>query len=304
MSAGEMPGGVPPDPESNPRQRGSLSYCAVEARRHDPERFRAILFTPPDRQEAQFALCTFNHEVAKIRETVSEPMLGAIRLQWWREAIEEIYSGRARRHEVVQALGVAVAKYGLRREHFDRLIDAREFDLKEALPKSLDQLEQYAEGTSAPLVRLGLEVIAGNPEKTEGEAVQAAARGVGAAWSLLGLVRALPVHLSQGKIFLPENLCSAAGLDRRDLLEFRQPEKTAEVVAAVLDRVEVLLVEARQYRGDIARPLRRGLLLACLADHHLKGLRKPGRAVFAMPLHTRPGRGLLRLSFAVMRYRY
>jgi phytoene synthase len=43
------------------------------------------LFAPAPRRVLLFALYAFNAEVARIAETVREPMLGAIRLEWWRE---------------------------------------------------------------------------------------------------------------------------------------------------------------------------------------------------------------------------
>ena len=65
----------------------TLSYCAQEVRRHDRARYLSSLFAPDERREDLFALYAFNLEVAKTAEVVSEPMLGQIRLQWWREAI-------------------------------------------------------------------------------------------------------------------------------------------------------------------------------------------------------------------------
>ncbi len=78
-----------------------LSDCARLLRRYDYDRFLTGLFAPAGRREALYAVYAFNLEIARTREAVSEPMLGQIRLQWWREAIEEIYAGRVRRHEVV-----------------------------------------------------------------------------------------------------------------------------------------------------------------------------------------------------------
>ena len=78
-----------------------LSACAEQVRRQDRERYLTALFAPAERREDLFALYTFNHEVAKTAEVVSEAMVGRIRLQWWREAIAEIYDGRPRAHGVV-----------------------------------------------------------------------------------------------------------------------------------------------------------------------------------------------------------
>ena len=104
-------------------------------RRHDRDRFLTALFAPVERREALFALYAFNFEVAKTREVVQQVLLGHIRLQWWREAIGEIYSGGpVRRHEVVDPLAEAIRRLALSRDWFDRLIAARAADLDDAPP--------------------------------------------------------------------------------------------------------------------------------------------------------------------------
>src|SRR5579871_3364824 len=65
-----------------------MSYCEDTVRRYDRDRYRLALSQRPDRRPALFALFAFNHEIAKTREVVSDPTLGLIRLQWWRDAID------------------------------------------------------------------------------------------------------------------------------------------------------------------------------------------------------------------------
>src|SRR5215469_14873091 len=111
------------------------SACARLLRQHDRDRFLTALFAPAERREDLFALYAFNYEVARVREVVTEPLLGRIRLEWWRESLDAIYAGApVRRHEVVEPLAAAIRRHGLSREHFDRLIDAREEDLADAAP--------------------------------------------------------------------------------------------------------------------------------------------------------------------------
>ncbi|MCA3393162.1 MAG: squalene/phytoene synthase family protein, partial [Roseomonas sp.] len=77
----------------------SLSPIAAFARAHDPDRFLAALFAPPEKREAIFTLIDFNHELARAREVASHPMAALIRLQWWRDALEEARQAwPARRH--------------------------------------------------------------------------------------------------------------------------------------------------------------------------------------------------------------
>ena len=111
-----------------------LSYCAAEIRRYDRDRFLTALFAPPAIRENLFALYAFNHEIAKTRESVSEPMVGRIRLQWWREALDGIEANEPRKHEVVEALYHA-QQSGLKIDSLRPLIDAREFDLDETAPR-------------------------------------------------------------------------------------------------------------------------------------------------------------------------
>jgi phytoene/squalene synthetase len=57
-----------------------LSPLAALVRQCDRDRFQAALFAPAAQRETLFALYAFNYEIARVREIVSEPMLGQIRL--------------------------------------------------------------------------------------------------------------------------------------------------------------------------------------------------------------------------------
>src|SRR5438105_5285090 len=94
-------------------------------RRHDRDRYLCTLFAPADRRAALIALYAFNYEIAKTRDVVSEPLLGQTRLQWWREALDAVYSGGpVREHEVMTPLAAAIRRHDLGRAHFDTMIAA------------------------------------------------------------------------------------------------------------------------------------------------------------------------------------
>ena len=83
---------------------GESAYCAELVRQQDSDRYLTALFAAAALRADLFALYAFNVEVARGREAVSEPMLGHIRLQWWRDAIAECFSGTPRHHQVVEPL--------------------------------------------------------------------------------------------------------------------------------------------------------------------------------------------------------
>jgi NADH dehydrogenase [ubiquinone] 1 alpha subcomplex assembly factor 6 len=276
-----------------------LSYCALEVRRQDPDRFVTALFAPAERREELCVLYAFNLEVAKTREAVSETLIGQIRLQWWREAIGEIYAGKPRQHAVALPLAALISRAGLSRAHFERLIDAREFDLEDAPPATLEALEAYAEGTSSSLIALALETL--DAKETD---MEAAWRPLGIAWALVGLVRAIPFHAQRRRLYLPQDVMADAGVEPGKLLERGHVQGLSEAVRTVAMRAQERLAEARRFRGKFPRAALPALLPGILADGYLAELRRAGYDPFALDrARQRPWRPLrLLLASALGRY--
>lgn len=182
------------------KRKDGLTYCGELVRRHDPDRFLISLMLPPESRPALWALFAFNHEIAKTREIVTETTMGLIRLQWWRDAIKKIYEeDSALENEVLPELHTAIKAYDLPRELFDSLVYAREFDLENVAPETLDGLEKYADFTNTPLLKLALQVL--RQEEEEGT-VQRVATGYG----ITGILRAVPFHKAQGRSYMPGDL--------------------------------------------------------------------------------------------------
>src|SRR5580693_2208603 len=117
------------DPVSPPAGAEDLDAANLDAevRGADPDRWLASRFIgDADARADVIALYAFNHELARIAETVREPLMGEIRLAWWREALDEIFAGAApRRHPVVDALSLAVRRRNLARAPLEAMVEAR-----------------------------------------------------------------------------------------------------------------------------------------------------------------------------------
>lgn len=277
-----------------------LSYSGREVRKYDNDHFLTGLFAPADRREAMFALHAFNLEIAKTREVVSEPILGQVRLQFWRDGIAAVYEGGSvPRHGVMDPLAEAIRGHRLSRPLFDRLIDAREADLDDEPPANLTCLVNYAEVTGAPLVQLALEVLG-----VTDETAHAAGRQVGIAYALAGILRAVPFHARQHRQLLPADLMKTHGASSADLFELRSKPELRPVVAEVAAAARAHLEEARALRRKVPKPALPALLPAALADLHLSVLAKEGHDVFAprvlMPNPFRQAK----LAWAAFRGRY
>ena len=250
----------------------ALSAVGALARAADYDRYLAALFAPAASRETLFALIAFNHEIARIPEAVSEPMLGRIRLQWWREVVDAAYAGEpARRHEVAVPLTDAIRAWNLDCAPFDELLDAREGDLEEGGPADLAALERYAGATGGALMALMLQASGANA----GAALEAA-RQVGTAWALVGTIRAAPLAAAQGRVTLPADLLDEAGIAADDLRAGRGFERFAGVAEPVGRRAAGLLDTARGARRAVPRQGRGVLLIARLADLYRARLRWAG----------------------------
>ncbi len=272
--------------------KDQLSPCGQEARRADRDRYLTCLFAPADRREALFALLAFNAEIARIRDLVREPMMGRIRLQWWRDTIKAIGTSDSALggHPVAGPLGAAIRGHHLSRGHFDTLIDAREADLEEHPFSGLDAFTAYAEASSAPLVALFLEVLgaAGWPEAGRAAAA-AAGRHIGLAWALTGQLRAVPFHAAHNRTMLPAELfarhrilpCAATGrsLDSHAL---------APLVAEIATLARHHLDEARRPARQVPQAALPAFLQAPLAEMYLKALGRAGCDVTAARVQRQP----------------
>ena len=249
----------------------SLSYCGGEVRTHDRERFLTALFAPSEHREALFTLYAFNLEVAKTAEVVSEPMLGRIRLQWWREALDGLYGGTPRQHAVVEPLSEIVERHDLPRALFDRIIDGRERDLEDEPPADLQALEAYAADTSGALTRLAALILGLHDEQT-----LEAAEAVGTAWALVGLLRAVAFHAAQKRVFLPRALTARHGLERSELFELRSSEALAAVAEEIAQRAAQYLAQARTQSARFKRSGLAAVLPAVIARHYIRRLQRCG----------------------------
>ncbi len=272
------------------------AYCAHQVRRYDYDRYLCALFAPAERRQALISLYAFNLEVSTIREVVSEPLLGQMRLQWWRDAVETIYHGNAPRHPVAEPLGEAIRRHDLTRGHFDRLLAAREFDLDDGALADMDALLAYVEATSATLVALALEVVG-----ERGEAASVAGHHVGMAWGLTGLLRSVPFHAAARRIYLPTALCRDAGVDLPDLFELRSGEGLVRAVTVLAGVSRHHLASARRNQQQTGKRALPALLPATLTGGYLNRLEKAGFDPFGLSAPTAGPGQLARLAVSALR---
>jgi len=268
-------------------------HCARELRRLDPDRWLTCLFAPDDRRAGLFALYAFNAEIARARESVSQPMIGQIRLQWWREAWDGIVAGTPRQHPVVLALHAHCRS--IDQAQVLALIDAREHDMEDQPLSDMPALLAYAESTSAPLMRLAAGLLGADFDDAQ-------VRAAGTAYALIGILRATPHLATQGRVLLPAALLGAHGLTPDAVVQTNVSDRLPAVIHAVAEEAEKVLRQAEALKPT--RAALPALLPATLARRHLRALKASGYDPAAAELRVTPFAKQMALLWASLRGRF
>ncbi len=164
-------------------------------KRVDPDRWLASrLIADPQARADVLAILAFDHELAKVRDLVSDAFMGEIRLTWWSEALDEMARGLApRAHPAALGLADVLERHDLSLVLLNSLIEARIDDLGRTMLDSEEAVLAHVDATQVVYSALALSIL--SPD-TDPHAIRSAARayGVGA---LLGAGRLSP-DLAQG----------------------------------------------------------------------------------------------------------
>ena len=192
----------------------SLDACAQIVERGDPDRFAACMAAPVVARAVLFPLYALNVEVARAPWVAKEPMIAEMRLQWWRDAVEDLGRGVVRAHEV---MGPLAAIRGQPLEVMDRMIAARRWDIYKDPFADRAAFDTYLDDTGAGLMWLSALAL-GAPA-----AAEPAVRGVGWAMGLAAFLRAIPELEARGRVPLLDGRPSAvADLARDGLAQLTQ----------------------------------------------------------------------------------
>lgn len=144
----------------------------------DPDRWLSSRFIRDLVARADvIALYAFDHELSRAPKVVSNPLMGEIRLTWWREMLDEVFEGRpVRRHPAALALATAIERQGLLRGPLEVMIDARYRELDRTQMAAADALE-WARGTGGQVAELAIQILDPAADADSG-------RSSGAAWAL------------------------------------------------------------------------------------------------------------------------
>ncbi len=193
-------------------ERTDIDACAALVERGDPDRFLATMAAPAAARPALLTLYAFNLEVARVGWVTKEPPIAQMRLQFWRDVVDEAGDAAPRAHEVAAPLAALIKTRALPKGLFHSMIDAREADIDRAPFADESALWAYLEATGGALMMLAVRAL--------GPAEDGSAQDYGTAQALANYLLAIPALEGAGRMPLPDGRPRAvaalaqAGLDR------------------------------------------------------------------------------------------
>lgn len=250
-------------------------------RAHDYDRYLSALFAPADRRADLMLIYAFDAEMARIPLSVSEPLMGEIRLQWWRDALSPLLTDAGRAPSSPTRIGHPLADAIVALTHRARLpaglihglIDARSTDLDDTPLRDNAELWSYIAKTDAAVLALAARVLASAAPLNFDGIVAAAGRAIG----LTRVGRRLSGGDRNAEMLVPltiwplDDRHTHAGDDAASLrfvaARTKAIQHLAELATAEMDR-------ARQELSQLPQSLRPAILPLALVPRYVTQVQK------------------------------
>lgn len=257
----------------------SVAFCADLVRSHDFPRYAATLFVPAVERRALLGLYAFNVEIVRVRDHVSQPLPGEIRLQWWTDMLSGHVHGSAEGNPVAAELLRAIRDFDLPVEPLSLLADEHQFDLYNDPMPTLTALEGYLAATSSALFALAARIMA-----PPSPAIEHLARHAGLAQGIVQIITNLPRDASRRQLFLPQQLLTSDGCGMEDVFAGKETPGLRAVLEQLVGEARQHLATASSLLAEVPVAARSAFLPLGKVRADLKRLSRPGRNPFtALP---------------------
>ncbi|XP_072266991.1 NADH dehydrogenase (ubiquinone) complex I, assembly factor 6 isoform X1 [Pyxicephalus adspersus] len=260
----------------------AATYCVELVRKRDYEGFLCTLLLPPESRHSVFALRAFNVELSQVKDSVSQKNLGLMRMQFWKDTLQEIYRENPPHHPVALELAKAVHRHKLTKRWLTRIIDDREKNLDDRAYRNIKELETYAENTQSSLLYLTLETL-----DVKDVHADHAASHIGKAQGIITCLRAVPFHSSRRQVFLPVDICILHGASQEDFIRGSQERNVKDVIFDIASQAHIHLEHARSFQKKVNGEAFPAFNITVPLDSYLKKLRKADFNIFHPSLQRR-----------------
>ena len=258
------------------------AFCADLVRNHDFDRYASTLFVDSAARRPLLAVYAFNVEISRVRDHVSQPLPGEIRLQWWSDMLEGAGHGGIEGTPVAAELLRAIRMYSLPIEPLSRLIEAHLFDLYNDPMPDLTTLEAYIDDTTSTLFSLGARVTGDLSEVTGHVAHHA-----GLAQGIARAIAALPLDAARRQLFVPLQVLESHGSGMEEVFACKTTPQLRRALDQMIGAARGHLVTAFELLESAPSAVRPIFLPLALVRHDLEQMSRTDLDLFNPPARSR-----------------
>lgn len=269
---------------------------------HDSILAQAALLAPEPMRAGLYAVYALHMELGQVKASVSETMVGQIKLQWWAEAIDGLREGQVRAHPILQALSGTVDMKACGQALAD-MAEGRFSDFEETGASTLEALEVYARLSYGGLLQALTAHLASackDPLPLSSK-YNEAAQQLGTAYGLCRFVAAIgradvPAHL-QNAPAVAESALSLVSAAEKHLMAAKNIHQDLKLETHAANAEQLRLVQPIfALAGPIAGRIKAAHKAAPLAHTHV------GQYIAALSrIEERPLRALMSLTWKFWR---
>ncbi len=247
----------------------AAAYCAELVRAHDFPRYASTLFLPGVHRRPMLAIYAFNVEVARVRDQVSQPLPGQIRLQWWTDLLAGHDHGGIEGNPVASELMWAIRTWRLPLDRLAQLIIEHEFDLYNDPMPSLSALEGYATDTASTLFACCARILV-----RPSEAIDHVARHAGLAYGMIDVINKLAQDSARHQLFLPQQLLQQHGSSMEEVFAGKHTPQARAAIDQLVAEASKHLRTALSLLGQAPREVRPAFLPLALVRRDIKRMER------------------------------
>jgi phytoene synthase len=242
------------------------------ARAGERDRYLSALLAPRAVRADLIALAAFAAEIARIPSLVEEPMMGEIRLQWWRDTVLPEGAGSSG-HPVADAFLTTRRRHRLPALPVAQIIDAAGAGLRPEPHGDIADLHAHLLACEATQFELAARVLGIDVE------AEAARRTIAAAGLATGLARTLvelPAVLAEGRMLLATREIAEAGASLDGLRSGTVPPSLAVVLERLVAEARLHVSHTRVALAEASPRLLAAVRPVALVEPYLRALERRG----------------------------
>jgi phytoene synthase len=190
-------------------------YCNQKVAQSGSSFYYSFLYLPTEKKQAITALYAFCREVDDIVDKYSEKHIAELKLAWWQQEIERLFS-ESPQHPITQALLPYIIKYHLPKSHFYEILEGMQMDLNYHGYEKFSDLEVYTAKVAGAVGILSAHILGFKDAQT-----LEYAKKIALFLQLVNILRDCGEDALRGRIYFPVEELKKYQVLEKDILERR-----------------------------------------------------------------------------------